>query len=180
MNKCMTLTFMKYDHDLFTFSDVSINTDGDSPYINKPERLRYRIFGHGMADKKLSRIKRTTWTNPLEYCNTWTSWINDNHPSTTDQSDKESVDWVILDRVCNALYAGEITDVECKDESNTKYTGSTSYTSYDINCGNKMNVSVSCITKSGGKCPDVALRFYCYCDPVLSGVPIQTPQTKGR
>lgn len=114
--------------------------------------------------------RRQSWVDPKLNCFTWSAWTNDHHPSPTDE---ETIPYTSLDKFCDPMYAGEVTDVECREDNTLTFSKNrtSSDGKYFVEC-NKKEVFAKCriLDTSLSKCPDLSLRYYCYCDPVLVGV----------
>ena len=101
---------------------------------------------------------------PKNNCNSWASWVNDNHPSSLDKGDKEVVFQKTMKNFCPS---GNISKFECKDNKGEPFQGNftSSGGSYSISCSN-ISVGVICTvlnSTSTGFCPDMSIRYYCAC-----------------
>lgn len=107
------------------------------------------------------RVERSV-THAQKNCETWTQWVNDNHPTSLDTSDQESMTPKSLGDFCPE---GRITDFKCKDNNGegfkTNMTDPNGY--FFISCYD-VNVGVTCtVLNPGGKCPDMSIKYYCSC-----------------
>jgi hypothetical protein len=100
-------------------------------------------------------------------CSIWTSWVNENHPSTSQKGDKEFVNENTLLTFCPI---GKISKFECKDNKGEpfRWNFTANDRSYFISCSD-VTVGVICTVLNSTIikfCPDMSIRYYCSCPPL--------------
>ncbi|KAL4238438.1 hypothetical protein ACF0H5_003146 [Mactra antiquata] len=105
-------------------------------------------------------------------CNSWSSWINDNHPNSANKNDQEIITQNFRDRFCPS--PANTDKYQCKDNNGEPFDKNITTSAYVTTCG--MN-EVSCvlINTAFTGCPDLSIRFYCDCTSTRS--PIATTKT---
>lgn len=121
--------------------------------------LRHRNFEREQQIENTNdRLARSISGNN---CETWAPWVNDNHPNASHIEDQEYVSPKTLRDYCPD---GTISKFECADTNGEPFHANVTRTNFFLSCYD-LNVGVICtpLDHSGGKCPDVSIRYYCNC-----------------
>lgn len=106
------------------------------------------------------RVARSV-TNAHKNCETWATWVNDNHPTPSNKEDKEFISTQTLADFCPV---GRITNFQCKDNNGEPFDGNiTTKGVFSIYCYD-IFVGVECkLIDQNEMCPDMAIRYFCSC-----------------
>lgn len=104
----------------------------------------------------------------MQYCNSWTPWIDNYHPDIGGRETELLTD-AIRESLCPIDQGGKITGITCRDNKGEPFHSFYNRTSgdnkYMFSCG--LDIGAICwIIRPNSTCPDYAYRLFCNCTPL--------------